>query len=234
MKLDPPIAALVVAASRSRKRPLHRRRYAPGSQADTHQTRIELLRYELRKAKAASKADVAALRVQYRASLPRLRAQIRAFRAKWRAWVNEQIAAWRIKHRIVWRNKVDQARYQIVKVQSELRAQQKERRDLLRWARQEREAKAGRRSPRSRKGIETKQESDDRVEQNLEPELVVVWRRMKSKIKTAGKWQTRTEAFLHWCHDNEDEVQQIQYEAGDDAIEIERYMKRLERRHYGD
>lgn len=67
----------------------------------------------------------------------------------------------------------------------------------------------GPRSTRPRRGDagrEAQAESDSEVEQNISPELVPVWRRVKRKIK-ATSHLSRTEAFEHWVMENQGDVQ---------------------------
>lgn len=77
---------------------------------------------------------------------------------------------------------------------------------------------------------ERMQESDDEVRRNLPPELVPVFERVKGQIKASPR-RSRTEAFLHWVHDNQDDAHAIIYANAD--AELARYIaeqRRLERR----
>lgn len=51
-------------------------------------------------------------------------------------------------------------------------------------------------------------ESDDRVRGNIEPELVPVWERVKTRIK-GTRHRSRTEAFAHWVQEHPDDVAAI-------------------------
>jgi hypothetical protein len=65
---------------------------------------------------------------------------------------------------------------------------------------------------------EKQRESDDEVANNIEdPGLRAVWDKVKRSIKPTGR-MTRTEAFLHWAHDNPADVERYQYEAEEKAI----------------
>jgi hypothetical protein len=52
---------------------------------------------------------------------------------------------------------------------------------------------------------EREQESDDAVEANIDAELIPVWRQVKREIRGTPK-MSRTEAFLHWVGENENEM----------------------------
>jgi hypothetical protein len=159
------------------------------------------LQYQLRKAREATRAELAKLRQRYRDSRPRLAAQIKRFRAKWRAWVNEQVRKFRQKHRAVWKARADAARLRVVRAQAELEAQ----RQMLRQLRADEATSRSiqrRQSGGRARGIVRAQESDQEVEQNLTPEEAGIWRRVKRRIKTRVPFKTRTEAFKEWLHDN--------------------------------
>jgi hypothetical protein len=53
---------------------------------------------------------------------------------------------------------------------------------------------------------EAQQESDSAVEQNISPDLLPVWRRVKRKIKAKPN-MSRTEVFEHWVMENQGDVQ---------------------------
>lgn len=77
---------------------------------------------------------------------------------------------------------------------------------------------------------ERAQESDDEVRRNLPHELVPVFERVKGQIK-AGPRRSRTEAFLEWVHDNQDDAHAIIFANAD--RELARYIAEqtaLERR----
>lgn len=87
---------------------------------------------------------------------------------------------------------------------------------------------------------ERRAESDDEVERNLPPELVAVFRRVRSSIKASPR-KSRTEAFLQWAEENPDDVHAVLYEAAERDVarlvaEHERVAKRLRkgRRAYED
>jgi hypothetical protein len=73
-------------------------------------------------------------------------------------------------------------------------------------------------------------ESDDAVRHNLPPELVPVFDRVRLAMR--GKpGMSRTEAFLHWVHDNPDQVHAMLYEQADRDVEkLVRQQEELERR----
>jgi hypothetical protein len=66
------------------------------------------------------------------------------------------------------------------------------------------------------------QESDDEVRRNLPPELVPVFNRVKAELRV-GPRRTRTEAFLEWVHNNQDEAHAIIF--ADAERDLARYMR---------
>lgn len=67
--------------------------------------------------------------------------------------------------------------------------------------------KAGK-APASSTRRDARAESDHEVEVNLTPEQLIVWKRVKGKIKP-GHRRSRTEAFLEWMHDHSADVARI-------------------------
>lgn len=73
-------------------------------------------------------------------------------------------------------------------------------------------------------------ESDDAVRHNLPPELVPVFDRVRTRVR--GKpGMSRTEAFLHWVHDEPDQVHAILFEQAERDVEkLVQQQEELERR----
>lgn len=69
-----------------------------------------------------------------------------------------------------------------------------------------------------RTSAESRAESDEEVARNIEPELAVVWRRVKKTIRGSDR-RSRTEAFLEWCEANPAEVERIQWEAAERDVD---------------
>lgn len=61
---------------------------------------------------------------------------------------------------------------------------------------------------RAASAAERRSESDDEVRGNLDPELVPVFDSVRRQIR-ARPGMSRTEGFLHWTHENPDEVWRI-------------------------
>jgi predicted nucleic acid-binding Zn-ribbon protein len=89
----------------------------------------------------------------------------------------------------------------------------------------------GRKGGRSRTTArERREESDDDVRRNLPHELVPVFNRVRNIIQ-AGPRMSRTEAFLEWVTDNEDEVHGILYDAVEsDVAKLVREQQEVEGR----
>jgi hypothetical protein len=69
-------------------------------------------------------------------------------------------------------------------------------------------------------------QSDEAVARDIPPELVPVFERVKGSIR-GGPRMSRTEAFLHWIHDNPEEAVAIQSEAAE--RDVDRLWSQLER-----
>ena len=69
-----------------------------------------------------------------------------------------------------------------------------------------------------RTATEARQESDDEVRRNIEPELEVVWRKVKRSIRGDAR-RSRTEAFQEWAEANPAEVERIQWEAAERDVD---------------
>ncbi len=98
--------------------------------------------------------------------------------------------------------------------------------------------KFGRRGATRTTAKERREESDDDVRRNLPPELVAVFNRIGRSVKASPR-RSRTEAFLQWVHDNEDEAHAIVYEAIDRDVdrlvrEQEAIARRLRQKHRGE
>jgi hypothetical protein len=85
------------------------------------------------------------------------------------------------------------------------------REDYSEIKRIERQAEERRRKHK-RLPAEAIRESDDEVRQNIDPELLPVWERVKRQIKGTPKI-SRTEAFLQYIEENPNEVAIIMEEA---------------------
>ena len=260
MKLSPAIEKLVATAERQestarkrngngQKRPKRVRSIAPSAtRTETARARearkaresrqavrgrIELLKYELRKSREQSRKEVAAIRKRRNVSRAKLQTQIRRFRAKWRAWVNARVAEFRQKHRDVWNKRIDSARAQMHRLQAEIEAERRYQADYRKAAASQRKAAKSQPGAARRRGIEARQESDQRVESNLPADLKPIWRKVKSRIKTKHANKTRTEAFFEWVAENADEVVAMQArEQERQWEEIPGEMAEYERRMY--
>lgn len=66
---------------------------------------------------------------------------------------------------------------------------------------------------------EKRSESDDEVRRNLDdPRLLIVWEKVKHEIRARPN-MSRTEAFLHWVHDNGADVARIYAEHAEEESE---------------
>ncbi len=85
------------------------------------------------------------------------------------------------------------------------------------------EAREGRRRGGGRKAIPAKvlkQEEDERIEGDIPPESVALWRRIKGRIQATGRL-SRLDAFLHYLHEHPDEALEARIEDADRALATE-------------
>ncbi|MFW5921263.1 MAG: hypothetical protein ACOCUS_05430 [Polyangiales bacterium] len=154
----------------------------------------------------------------------RVRARATAARAEARLRINQEAAAAldtvktqcerrRARIRARARNETERARAE--------RAEAKRLVRELSGVERARARKLAREEARLRRA-ERREESAAEVERNIDPELVPVWQAVKRRVH-ARQGISRTEAFLHWVEENQDEVWAIL------AAEAEREMRRLER-----
>ena len=165
-----------------------------------------------------------------RAKLRELRAQLREARAAHRTAI-ANARAWCMAHRIEARTRIKQRRNRLrlelrsvageeraaaraacdreraaasealtkrERARASLEAERKYRRELKRI---ERANKTRKREFVQRSAREKRAESDDEVRANIPPELVPAFERVKRGIKATPR-QSRTEAFLHYVHEN--------------------------------
>lgn len=66
-------------------------------------------------------------------------------------------------------------------------------------------------------GLERRQESDDEAERDLPVELHGAWRKLRNRFKGSAK-MSRAEAFMHWAHENPEEVVALQSSAADREV----------------
>lgn len=98
----------------------------------------------------------------------------------------------------------------IVRALEALQAERLHQATLRRWAK-----RPGLKNTRDKR-ITSINESDSEVEANLPSDLVLVWRKVKHKIRATPR-RTRTETFVEWAHEHAADVARIQ----DDQLERE-------------
>lgn len=128
------------------------------------------------------------------------------YRQAERERIRKQIAAWWDELRALWaarRQRIDALALRGVEKAARVRDHERQR--LRELGRHKRRAEAAWAAHKAR---ERTAESDDEVVSNLEahhPELVPVFRELRGRFRATPK-MSRTEAVLHWAHDNPDEV----------------------------
>ena len=170
--------------------------------------RLRELRAAIRAAREARRAGVRAVEDLCRANRSSYREQIRNARAELARLITEKRAEARrcAVEPGELRRKGDAMILAAVQALAEERQLQAE---LKRWDRK--------RAPKLTIS-EKRSESDDEVRRNLDPELGIVWEKVKGEIKP-GRASSRTEAFLHWVHENPADVSRIIAEHAEEGAE---------------
>jgi hypothetical protein len=136
------------------------------------------------------------------------REQARALRARYRALARAEIDAQRQASRsrcdASKQEARDKAGTPIERALEALQAERLHQATLRRWAKRPAFAKPAR-------AISAIHESDSEVENNLPHDMVLVWRRVKHRIKATPR-RTRTESFVEWAHEHAADVAKIQDE----------------------
>lgn len=173
--------------------------------------RLRELAVAIRAAKQARKAKVGEIRSTCRVNRSAYREQIAQARAELRRLI-EQKRAEVARCKTAPREARAQADRMILEMIREL-ADERQLQAELRRA----EGRAG----KTRITISEKRaEDDDAVRGNLDPELVPIFDRVRTKIRATPR-MSRTEAFLQWAHDNAGEVARMQAEIAEAAAEAE-------------
>lgn len=163
---------------------------------------IDRLRSEWKAARLNKKTALAAVRAQCQADRASVRAKAAELRSQLRAEYKDRASRLRSEARASCASGAQAVKDDVAKkadaVKAE-RAAQKEQRAIERLARASKK-KAPRTSARERRS-----ESDDEVRQNISPELVPLFERVKRQIKGSAR-MTRTEAFLHYVEEHPGEA----------------------------
>lgn len=189
--------------------------------------RLQTLRGQVKQAKQRKREAMKRARALCKTARRRVREEIKELRAAERQRINQIVGELRTNERAACRARkarvktaggsVEQKRRRLVL--EEQRTQQ-----ILRRA--ERKAALQVRSS----ARERQQESDERVSNNLPPELRPLWQRFKGDFKNT-KRATRTEAFLEWAEANPEEVIRMQSDQADREVErLVRQQEQLQRK----
>jgi len=186
---------------------------------------LRKLRAELKRARSVKASRLAKGRQHIKRARVRLRDDVKRFRKEWRDYVNALVDKRRARARAAWQQRVARIMLQPGrKVEAKRKALADYRAEL---ATQRGRAARARKPAAVRAAYVARAESDDMVLNNLPRELHGVWRKMKTKITTARAKMSRTEAFLHWCEENPDELVRLQW-GSDDQARLERELKEAE------
>jgi hypothetical protein len=165
------------------------------------------LRAGLKGARAHRSRRLAAVRAQCKADKAATRQRVKDFRAAELARIRNEIAdarAGQVQACAIRREQaIQEAKGQkdeAARVLEAERAHRREMRRIIAWDRAEKK-----KGTKTAGKIARLQESDEAVERDIPPELVPLWRRVKGRIR-GGERISRAEAFLHYAHENPDEV----------------------------
>lgn len=201
---------------------------------DRDRRRLQSLRAQLKEAKARRSAALKRARQICRTAKARVRVQVRELRAAERQRINAIVTELRTNERAACRAR--QARVR----QAGGSVQERRRLALLEEQRTQRIIRSAERRAANQvrsSAAERRQESDERVRNNLPPELRKLWDRFKDEFRSSKtKRATRTEAFLEWAQANPEEVLRMQSEDADREVarlirERERLERKLARKH---
>lgn len=194
---------------------------------DRDRRRLQTLRAQLKEAKARRSAALKRARQICRTAQARVRVQVRELRAAERQRINALVTELRTTERAACRARKARVRSAGGSVEERRRGlllEEQRTQRLLRRAEQR-----ASRQVRST-AAERRQESDERVRNNLPVELRKLWDRFKGDFRTT-KRATRTEAFLEWAQANPEEVIRMQSDDADrDVARLIRERERLERK----
>ena len=189
--------------------------------------RLRALRAHIRELRRSRPARMLAIRHACREGRRRVREEVKRLREETRADLAARVLAMRVAERGTCEASKAGAR---AALEAALRDAERETNEwgfILK-------ARYGRKklAPGAAKArrAERRSESDDEVRHNIPAELVPVFDKMRGQIKPSDR-RTRTEAFLQWVHDNEDEAHAVLYANAEN--DLARYMAEqsaLERR----
>jgi hypothetical protein len=189
----------------ARKRARHERELA---RRKADRAELARLREALKAAKLLRRERVREVVTTCRHMRGVAREHARALRARYRAIMRAEIDSERQAARSQCEaSKLKAREKDVPPIERALEALQLERQHqatMRRWEKRPAFAK----QPRK---ITTITESDSEVENNLPHDLILVWRRVKHRIKATPR-RTRTEAFIEWAHEHAADVATIQNE----------------------
>lgn len=167
--------------------------------------RLAVLRAELRAKKRSKRQRLAAVRAHCRDERRAVSERIKRMRADAKAAASAEAEAMRAASRSSCVVEADQVHVDVARAEAAVRAEearQKESRALKRAERIWRKPNKGARRVSAR---ERRDESDDEVRQNIPPEYLATFERVKRGIKGTAR-KSRTEAFLQWLEEHPGEV----------------------------
>ena len=190
--------------------------------------KLRILRAQLRDARHRRKHALHEAKERCRAERIAARERSRALRLRVLAELQEALRTERANARQACSVRLGEARGikdDVQRARAELLAERQYQADLRRIEKANRLRR--KEAPRVTR-IERQGESDDEVRQNISPELVTVWERVKRSIKATPR-MSRTEAFLRWAEEHPGDVlEALEHKA--DTLVRELEAKELEAR----
>lgn len=182
--------------------------------------RIVAIRQQVKAVKQAEKLALLQVRDLCRRSRARARARAHERRIEVLKLLREETAAFMAEARRACAKRTGNVQRRSARARAKLEEQAKALARELAADRLYREFQTGGPSKRRSSRTEHRQESDDEVRRNLEPDLVPVFDSVRRTIHGSPK-RSRTETFLQWVEENPDEVLTMRAELGDRAFQRE-------------
>jgi hypothetical protein len=189
------------------------------------------LRAELSSARAARRGSMGRARAECREARRRARQAGRELRARVLAELRETLRNMRARAREqcgadlgaarTLADRADRARAALV-------AERAYRAEMRRIEGYERQRKREERQKLGAPSVRRISESDDTVAANIPPEMLLLWERVKGRIRGTDR-MTRTEAFLAYAHDHPGEILEAQEDQADVLVrELEARERQME------
>lgn len=208
-------------AREAAQRSLKRAKQAVRDAQEHKRTANRRARDVCQRARAAHRAWKVDSRRKLRADIAELRAKLAASMDRRREQVAKCCGPERVKAREKGDAEVKRAREALAELRDQRRQEHIATKRMTTRTRTRREAAVARR--------ERESESDDEVRANLSPDELIVFERVRTRIKPTER-MTKTEAFQQWAHDHSQDVARILAEHAEAELRAAIKREQAERR----